>query len=319
MGNTEGGFQEMLRGYDAAATQDARAQYTQGRQQLEGAKFDFQRQKEAFAESEKMSDADRKVQQFQQRFEQAQTNGEALDKVRNATIERLKAETAANLAAQALKEQHTANVATAATNTFTGLAALDNKAADYPQQVYKLLANNPEASNHPAVMQAVQHELENYEKRTALNTKAAALTNPTFALQDALASSSPLYGVMDGKTFTPTAAGQGDQTHVQTTYVAPGGKLQTQVFPRSDFDGMVSASQARAAQGSAADSEPDGLTPTQLQSGNAQATASAPTVVAPPAVAADSPSGQHPFEGQRKFQMSTGKWGTITNGQFVPE
>lgn len=84
--------------------------------------------------------------------------------------------------------------------------------------------------------------------------------------------------------------------------------------------------------------EGDGLSSTEMVAGSLDSTmdATKPTAVAPPPPAtpgvvtpAIPPTGQpdapdataepHPFEGKRKFQKSTGKWGTFVNGQFVPE
>lgn len=346
MGNTEGEFQNMLRGYDAAAAQDARTQYMQGKQQLEGEKFDFQRQKEGILEAQRQAGLEQRATQADARSERAQQSLDSLKELRQVQEERAQLDQQLKIKADTEKEKATISRQQAALKFWDGYAGLNPHSEEFPKQLSSLMKDvesqlvDKEGNLPTRINEVISHAVTQngaWQQHNIDAAEKASPQNPTDAMADALASSSHIYGyVPTGKSNTPDnfvatqagAAGSAGsdakdgapQPHVQATYVDPGTrKLMTKVFDRSAFDGMVSASQARTAQGSATGSEPDGLTPTQLQSGNAQATASAPTVVAPPAVAADSPSGQHPFEGQRKFQMSTGKWGTITNGQFVPE
>lgn len=105
------------------------------------------------------------------------------------------------------------------------------------------------------------HEFQG--RPTIVEGAAPKATDHIAQFQDQLASTTPVYGSGDGASFTPVAAGQGAQTHVQATYVTPQGKAVTQVFPRPFFDSMVAASKARSSAPAASppDQPPPDITP----------------------------------------------------------
>lgn len=249
--------QDRLRAYDQAAAQDDRAQYMEGKQALDAQKFDFQKQREAFAEAQKGSALQQRADQFEQTNQRLTEHGEAMEALKNATLESKQAQIDATAAMQAHKEQETANLAKAATNIFKTFGTLDKTSPDFPQKVWQTLADNPEAVHNPEIMSAVQHQLathENYLNAQATATKLAAAAaakqaNPNAALEDALAASHPIYGMatsLDPKNFTANTAGTDAQTHVLTTFVTPKGDVKTEVFPRDMFDASVANAQKRA-------------------------------------------------------------------------
>lgn len=254
--------QERLSMYDrAVAAQRAPEQQAE--------KMDFQRQREAFLEAQRQAGTDIKQRQLETTNAFNQQKLESLQAERDAK----QASYDATQAQQDLKNNHTAEVAKAATNIFKTLGTLDRTAPDFTSKLYGALADNPAAADHPAVMKAVEHELTTFDQQQSLKAKSQAL-NPTAAFQDSLAASQPVYGTADpnGKNFNAVAAGQGDQSHVQVTYLPPGAKQPTtQVFPRSVFDSAVAASQARQQQ----------ATPQQI---NTQPTAAPVVPVAAPVV-----------------------------------
>lgn len=114
-----------------------------------------------------------------------------------------------------------------------------------------------------------------------------AKDDPAVALGAALAASTPSYGRYDGKTFTPTQAGTGDQTHVQTTYIDPKTRaLQiNKVLPRAFFDNLVAGAQAPQPQ--VAPVSQDGVTPQSEMAMSQTATMNATAQPDTPAVTPD--------------------------------
>jgi len=225
--------EERLRAYEAVQNLDSR-------NNLQYEKLDLAQQKAAFDQAQKTADAEQRAKAFEQKSSIQEERLKSMEALREAEI----ASRQAKEEQDTLKALHTAQVATAAANTFKAIGQLDRKDPQFIPKLYGVLAENPDAANHPAVLAAVKHEQDVYDRRAELQAKTQA--NPTQAFQDALAASQPLYGVADkNNNFTATTAGQSDQTHVQTTYRTPSGKIVTEVFPRSVFDGAVSASKGR--------------------------------------------------------------------------
>lgn len=131
-----------------------------------------------------------------------------------------------------------------------------------------------------------------------------AKDDPAVALGAALAASTPSYGTYDGKTFTPTQAGTGDQTHVQTTYLTKNGTPVTKVFPRTMFDNLVAGAQAPQSQ--VPPVSQDGVTPqsemAMSQTATMNATAQPAAPVAAPDVAAPAAPAPMPDIHQEAFQ-----------------
>lgn len=312
--------EDRLAAYDRASNADATAQYRQGRQELEGEKFNFQQQKEAFLESQRLSDAQQRASQFETRNQRLLETSQAVKDLHQAQFDSLKAQREAEMAMMTQKMNDSTKMAESAKNIVSALGGLDPKSQEFRAKFSKVVADNIEGLKNEKVGELVNHQFTTHDNWLDAQAKAAAISAKPVTgsqqLEDALAASHPTYGYvppgkpLDEKNFVPTVSGatgsagvdeKGNalptkdangnalntpQPHVLTTYVGPGGKTITQVFPRDAFDASVAASQARSkgnAGPTGAPAEEDGLTPGQLQAGNVNASANAsPALPAPP-------------------------------------
>lgn len=248
MPDTAGNNRRALEAYDRLVNSDSLEESRSAKTELAGQKF-------AFEQAQKLSEAQRKAGEFQQTNSRLTTNSAALQTLHEAQIAAMKAREEAVVAKQqadaahsAAKDDLTAKTAKAATAIFSGLAGLDKSDSKYESKVHQLLADNPDAIWNPAVKDIVEHNLTSYSQQQAALVKAQ---QPKIeAYQDALAASHPVYGTSpDMRTFTPTVAGQAEQTHVQTTFQGPNGVPVTKILPRDFFDNAVAASLARKSAG----------------------------------------------------------------------
>lgn len=236
--------QDRLRAYDMAANSDERSD-------IAGQKMDLAQQRAAFDQAYRLSESERKSQQFQQRFEQSQ--GQLGITQQRMQLQQDIAQNTELLKQQAalIKDKATVARQNAAKQFYGGVSDLDPQNPNFQQKFGQLMGNvqsqlvDSDGKLPEDVMKVSDHLWQQHNTWAATQVKTQA--NPTQAWQDALAGSQPQYGVADenGKNFNATEAGKAAQTHVQTTYKEPGGKIVTQVLPRTVFDGAVAASQSR--------------------------------------------------------------------------
>lgn len=284
----------------------------------------------------------------QKKLEEYQRQAPTREKLLNAKVDH-------EIAATAAIGAHDRFVAAKDTQAMNDVAALADAAAsmksnpgtpEHLQEITDLIASHPYAlttkagselvsrlskthndisSTTPPPGTVLDHFTVDDSGKQVAHFKPAPATkaDPQSVFEDALANSTPVYGTStNGKDFTPGGEGRVDQTHVQTRYVLPSGKLSPLViYPRSLFDNAVANSRARNGNPVAAAPIP-GLADAELERNNPPAsTGATPTVdpnddSTPPVAPASAP---HPYEGMRVLQKSTGQYGTFTNGQFVPE
>lgn len=261
-GNQQIENQQRLRNYDAATGQDQKQANFEER-------LDFQRQKEGFAEAQKTGAAEQRAKEFesrnniaQDRLKQFEDSAKQQAELRQQQVEIQQQR--ANLAAEQQLAQGRATIQRqqAGINFFRDeYPKINPQSPNFQQQVGSALARmkpllvDGKGDIPSDVKDALDHL---YQKNNAWAEGQAKPIGVANQIQDSLAASTPVYGYVDSnQKFVATKAGDPlsagpdskggeNQTHVQTTYIGPNGKVQTEVFPRGFFDSQVAASKARA-------------------------------------------------------------------------
>lgn len=272
---------QRLRQYDAAVASDSKQANFDER-------MDFQRQKEAFDEAHKTSEAERKASEFESR---SNLRGDQV----NLLQERLKLQQEVANHTQLLKEE--AQIAKdratlarqkAGMEFYKGIGELDPQSHDFRVKYGQLMQKvgsqlvDSEGKVPEDVQKAGDHLWAQHNTWAATNQRQAQKDPLHESLQDALAASKPTYGTMENGKFKSTEAGKEVQDFVQATYADPkSGMAVTHVFPRTGFDSSVAAAQVRSA---ASQSAPQVTAPATATT--AVTTAPTPAVAAPSAATA---------------------------------
>jgi len=245
---------QRLRQYDAAVNSD-------NRQSNFSERLDFQREKQAFEEAYKTSEAERKASQYET---SAALKGEHI----NILQERVKLQEEIAKKTEILKQQAEITKARATVarqdagiEFYKGISQLDPQSHDFRTKYGELMGKvesklvDSEGKMPEDVVKASDHLWSQHNAWSTVNQRQNPAVNVNNQMQDAFAASQPIYGALDSsKKFTPNQAGKDVQTHVQVSYLPPGAtKPVTQVLPRETFDGMVAASVARNKQQPTAD------------------------------------------------------------------
>lgn len=233
--------------YDEAQNMDARRNAAADR-------LDFQRQKQAFEEAFKTSEAERKAAQFEATSQMKQQHIDTLNERLKLKDEIDQNNNLLRQQAELAKEKATVAKQNAALDFYKQYPTLDPQSPDFRQKLSETMGKvysnlvDTQGNLPPDISKAVDNLMNRHDAWQATQQTRAQQANPVQALQDSLAASKPIYGVADakGQNFNATQAGTDAQTHVQTTYLPPGAKKPvTEVFPRDVFDSMVAASTAR--------------------------------------------------------------------------
>lgn len=291
--------QERLRAYDAAVGSDARTQSLQDRGELAREKFDFEQQKTGFDQALKQSTLEQRASQFEQRNQRLQEASGVMKDLHEAQIAAMQAKQEAQAMLDQRRNDHTTEIATNAAGLLKGMAGLDREAADYPAKVAQLKAQFSPGLNNPEVAKSVQYDLEQHDKAQT----AKFLADPA-RLNEAIAKGISVSGEVNasgtfipggrldpndsGKISTDPKKGEGVGNFVQTTVVGPNGKPEVILLPRTNYDPIIAAYQAKQAApppASTTTAAPNSATPTTPTD------QVAPIATAPPIVPAAAPTG----------------------------